>query len=90
MIAASQTNTQLVNLKKGHVTSDPPQTERDGPCKDSDPGDTHSGEGLATVRSLLARKLADVELLNPGRQSDAITVPASPEPPVPPQPKPSP
>ena len=72
------------------MTIDPPKLERDGPSKDSDPGDTHSGEGLATVRSLLARTLADAELLNPDRQSEEMTVPASPEPPVLPQPKPSP
>jgi hypothetical protein len=62
------------------VISNPPQDQRDGPSKDTDPGDSHSGEGVASVRPRLARTLADAALLNPGQQADAMAAPLPPEP----------
>jgi hypothetical protein len=54
------------------VTTDPPKGKRDGPSKDIDPGDSHSGEGLASVRPRLAKTLADSALRTSGRQQDPI------------------
>lgn len=77
-------------IQRISMTSDPPKVPRDGPSKDSDPADRHSGEGLASVRPRLARTLADSALRTIGRQPDAMTAPIAPEPAVPVQPKPCP
>lgn len=63
------------------MISDPPQGQRDGPSKNIDPGDSHSGEGLASVRPRLARTLADSAQRNANRQMDAMTSRTPLEPP---------
>lgn len=45
--------------------------KREGPSRDVDPGDSHSGEGLASVRPRLARTLADSALRSADRQLEA-------------------
>lgn len=50
------------------MTSDPSKAVTDGPAKDIDPGDRHSGEGLASVRPPLARTLD----ASARRQADAL------------------
>jgi hypothetical protein len=69
---AVQANTDAF-MTKDPVISDPTQGRRDGPTKDSDPGDSHSGEGLASVRPRLARTLADSAQRSATRQLDART-----------------
>lgn len=49
---------------KAVIDKEPATSKRDGPSKDGDPGDRHSGEGVASVRPRLARTLADFALLN--------------------------
>jgi hypothetical protein len=63
------------------VNSDPLKGARDGPSKDIDPGDSHSGEGLASVRPRLARTLADAARRSKDRQMEAITSRTPNEPP---------
>lgn len=53
------------------MIGDPTQSQRDGPSKNIDPGDSHSGEGLASVRPRLARTLADSAQRSAIRQMDA-------------------
>ena len=71
------------------MTSDPTKGQRDGPSKDIDPGDSHSGEGLASVRPRLARTLADSAQRRQDKQSEALAscvpaeTPAEPEPEAP-------
>ena len=55
------------------MISDPTTGQKDGPTKAIDPGDSHSGEGLASVRPRLARTLADAERQNRDRQMEAMT-----------------
>jgi hypothetical protein len=55
------------------VISDPTRGQRDGPTKDSDPGDSHSGEGLESVRPRLARTLADSARRSQDKQAEAMT-----------------
>ncbi len=55
------------------MISDPTRGQRDGPTKDSDPGDSHSGEGLESVRPGLARKLADSARRSQDKQMEAMT-----------------
>lgn len=55
------------------MTSDPTKGQRDGPSKDIDPGDSHSGEGLASVRPHLARTLADSARRSRDKQMEAMT-----------------
>ena len=55
------------------MISDPTKGRRDGPTKDIDPGDSHSGEGLDSVRPRLARTLADSAQRSAIRQLDAMT-----------------
>lgn len=62
------------------VISDPTQGRRDGPTKDIDPGDSHSGEGLDSVRPRLARTLADSAQRSANKQFDAMTSCTPPEP----------
>jgi hypothetical protein len=54
------------------ITDGPPKGKRDGPSKDIDPGDSHSGEGLASVGPRLAKTLADSAVRTSGRQQDPI------------------
>ena len=54
------------------LISDPTRGQRDGPTKAIDPGDSHSGEGLASVRPRLARTLADAARRNKDRQMEAM------------------
>lgn len=63
------------------MTSDPSQGARDDPSNDIDPADSHSGEGLASVRPALARTLADSALRTANRQLDAMTTRTPLEPP---------
>ena len=44
---------------RDHVNSDASRAKRDGPSKDIDPGDSHSGEGVASVSRRLHRTLTD-------------------------------
>lgn len=62
------------------MISDPTQGPPDGPTKDIDPGDSHSGEGLDSVRPGLARTLADSARRSASRQLDAMNPCATPEP----------
>jgi hypothetical protein len=65
------------------VNRDPPaRGKRDGPSKDIDPGDSHSGEGLASVRPRLARTLQQSEILNAERRNEAMSggIPTEPAP----------
>jgi hypothetical protein len=65
------------------VNTDPAASgKRDGPSKDIDPGDSHSGEGLASVRPRLARTLQETALLNTDKQVDAMSsrIPLEPSP----------
>ena len=55
------------------MISDPTKGQRDGPTKAIDPGDSHSGEGLASVRPRLARTLADTARRTEDRQMEAMT-----------------
>jgi hypothetical protein len=59
-----------------------------------DPADSHSGEGLASVRPRLARTLADSATRSANRQLDAMTpcapLDAPPEPDAPSTPNPEP
>ena len=66
------------------LISDPTKDQRDGPTKAIDPADSHSGEGLASVRPRLARTLADSALRSQDRQIEAMTSPAPIE--TPPEP----
>ena len=68
------------------MTSDPTKGQRDGPSKDIDPGDSHSGEGLASVRPRLARTLADSARRSQDKQFESMAshVPAE----APPDPEP--
>jgi hypothetical protein len=68
------------------LTSDPTKGQRDGPSNDIDPGDSHSGEGLASVRPRLARTLADAALRSKDKGLESMTarVPAE----TPPEPEP--
>lgn len=63
------------------MISDPTSGQADGP-KDIDPGDSHSGEGLESVRPRLARTLADSAQRSASKQLDAMTscTPAEPAP----------
>ena len=74
------------------MISDPFQGQRDGPSNNVDPGDRHSGEGLASVRPRLARTLADSAQHNASRQMEAMTtrtpLEPPPEPDAPGQPSP--
>ena len=63
------------------MISDPTKGQRDGPSKDIDPGDSHSGEGLASVRPRLARTLADAARRSKDRQLEAMTSRTPMEPP---------
>ena len=54
------------------MISDPTKGQRDGPTKTIDPCDSHSGEGLASVRPLLARTLAESARRNNDRQMEAM------------------
>ena len=54
------------------MTSDPPKAEKNGPSTEVDPGDRHSGEGLASVRPRLQRTLAESARRNSDRQSEVI------------------
>ena len=63
------------------MISDPTKGQRDGPSKDIDPGDSHSGEGLASVRPRLARTLADAARRSNDRQMEAMTSRTPMEPP---------
>ena len=56
------------------MTNDPAKAKRDGPANDTDPGDSHSGEGLASVRPRLARTLADSDRRRQDKQMEATTV----------------
>lgn len=62
------------------VISDPSQGRRDGPTKDIDPGDSHSGEGLDSVRPPLARTLAASAQRSASKQLDAMSSCIPPEP----------
>jgi hypothetical protein len=63
------------------MNRDPPASgKRDGPSKDIDPGDSHSGEGLASVRPRLARTLQQSEILNAERSKDVMSDGIPPEP----------
>ena len=74
------------------MISDPFQGHTDGPSNNVDPGDRHSGEGLASVRPRLARTLADSAQRNATRQMEAMTtrtpLEPSPETDVPQAPQP--
>ena len=70
-----------VSIQKDPVLSDPTSGQRDGPSKDIDPGDSHSGEGLASVRPRLARTLAASALRSADKQRDAISSRTPLEPP---------
>lgn len=59
------------------MTSDPSQGASDDPSNQVDPADSHSGEGLASVRPRLARTLADSALRTADRQRDAMTTATS-------------
>ena len=63
------------------MSSDPPTGKREGPAKDIDPGDSHSGEGLASLRPRLARTLADSAMRRADRQLEAMTSRTPLEPP---------
>lgn len=63
------------------MISDPSKGQRDGPSKDIDPGDSHSGEGLASVRPRLARTLADAARRSSDREMEAMTSRTPNEPP---------
>ena len=56
------------------------EARKDAPSNDTDPGDRHSGEGLASVRPRLARTLADSDRRNQDKQMEAMTVRTSMEP----------
>jgi hypothetical protein len=66
------------------LISDPTSGQRDGPTRDTDPGDSHSGEGLASVRPRLERTLADVARRSKDRQIEAMASRAPAE--TPPEP----
>lgn len=74
------------------MTSDPTKGQRDGPSNDIDPGDSHTGEGLASVRPRLARTLADSAMRSKDRQVEAMISrtpgepPPEPDAPQPPSP----
>jgi hypothetical protein len=55
------------------VISDPPRGRRDGPTKNIDPADSHSGEGLESVRPGLARSLAESARRSANKQPDAMS-----------------
>jgi hypothetical protein len=63
------------------VISNPTKGHRDGPSKDIDPGDSHSGEGLASVRPGLARTLADSARRSKDKQMEGMTSRTPTEPP---------
>lgn len=65
------------------MISDPTRGQRDGPSKDIDPGDRHTGEGLASVRPRLARTLADSARRSRDKQVEAMTRTPSEPPPEP-------
>lgn len=65
------------------MISDPPKGQRDGPTKAIDPGDSHSGEGLASVRPRLARTLADSARRSKDKQMEAMTRTPNEPPPEP-------
>ena len=67
------------------MLSDPTSGQRDGPSKDIDPGDSHSGEGLASVRPQLARTLAASALRSADKQRDAMSSRTPSEPPPEPE-----
>lgn len=46
--------------------------KREGPSRDTDPGNPHSGEGLASMGPRLAQTLADSERLSAEKQADAM------------------
>ena len=54
-------------------SNQPSKRKRDGPSKDTDPGNAHSGEGLASIGPRLAQTLADSERLSAEKQADAMT-----------------
>lgn len=54
------------------MNSDPTKGTTAGPSKDIDPGDRHSGEGLASVRPRLARTLADSAQRSQDKQTEAM------------------
>ena len=62
------------------MISDPPKAGRDGPSKDIDPGDRHSGEGLASVRPPLARTLDASARRQAAALAERIALEAEPEP----------
>jgi hypothetical protein len=55
------------------VISDPTNGRRDGPSKSIDPGDSHSGEGLDSMRPRLARTLADSAQRSANKPLDAMS-----------------
>ena len=63
------------------MTSDPAPGAREGPTPAVDPADSHSGEGVASVRPRLARTLAESALRSADRQLDAMSARMPPEPP---------
>ena len=73
------------SIPEDPVTIDPSKGLREGPSKDIDPGDRHSGEGLASVRPPLARALADSALRTANNQLEAMNsrIPPEPEPETP-------
>jgi len=62
------------------LNSDPTRGQGDGPSTDTDPGDSHSGEGLASVRPRLARTLADSAKRDHDKALEAIAASVLPEP----------
>ena len=72
------------------MISDPSQAGSEGLSKDIDPGDRHSGEGLASVGPALARTLdasarrqADALAARIWQDADPAPEPAANEPPAP-------
>jgi len=63
---------------KDHVAIEASGGDRDGPTKENGPGDGHSGEGTASLRPGLARRLAESALRVAGRQSDNAISRAAP------------
>lgn len=59
------------------MKSDPHRARRNGPTKDSKPGDGHSGEGLASLRAGLERTNANSELRRADRQAEQSPDPSS-------------
>jgi len=82
-------NTGAFNSEDPSLTSDPSKGQQDGQSKDIDPADSHSGEGLASVRPRLARTLADAAQRNQDKELETIPssipsgTPSEPEPEIP-------